>query len=112
MAAFASSVVESIPIVLPLTRSAVASTCRIHVNTARWLSRSIRRRVREIVECSGGASSRPRPRNPRNAKTHSLLAKRLLGKGDREAACVELDQALGLVPNQREFSQLKNDIER
>jgi uncharacterized protein HemY len=38
--------------------------------------------------------------------------KSLLGEGDREAARVELDQALGLVPNQREFIQLKNDIER
>jgi uncharacterized protein HemY len=57
-------------------------------------------------------SARHSPRNPRNAKTHSLLAKSLLGKGDREAARVELDQALGLVPNQREFIQLKNDIER
>ena len=34
-AALASSVVASIPIVVPLTRSAVANTCRIHVKTAR-----------------------------------------------------------------------------
>ena len=66
-AALASSVVASIPIVCPLTRSVVASTCRIQVKTARCVSRSIRRRVREIVECSGGASSRSSPRKPRSA---------------------------------------------
>ena len=49
-AAFASSVVASIPIVFPLTSYAVASTCTIHVNTARWVSTAINRRVRESVE--------------------------------------------------------------
>ena len=71
-AAFASSVVASIPIVLPLTKSAVASTCRIQVKTARCVSRSIRRRVREIVECSGGISSRPSPRKPRSASESAV----------------------------------------
>ena len=49
-AAFASSVVASIPIVLPLTKPASASRCRIHEKTASCVSRSTRRRVREIVE--------------------------------------------------------------
>ena len=71
-AAFASSVVASMPIVLPWTRSAVASTCRIHVKTARCVSRSINRRVREIVECSGVASSRPNPRKPRRARESAV----------------------------------------
>ena len=71
-AAFASSVVASMPIVLPWTRSAVASTCRIHVKTARCVSRSINRRVREIVECSGVASSRPNPRKPRSARESAV----------------------------------------
>ena len=63
-AAFAARVVASMPIVLPLIRSAVASTCRTPVKTVRGVSTSINRRVREIVECSGGVSSRPRPRKP------------------------------------------------
>ena len=71
-AALASSVVASIPIVLPLMRSAVASTWSIHVKTARYVSRSIRRRVREMVECSGGASSRPSPKNPRSARESAV----------------------------------------
>ena len=66
-AAFAARVVASMPIVLPLIRSAVASTCRTPVKTVRGVSTSINRRVREIVECSGGVSSRPRPRKPRRA---------------------------------------------
>jgi hypothetical protein len=49
-AAFAFNVVASMPIVLPLTNPASASRCRIHVNTASWVSMSIKRRVREIVE--------------------------------------------------------------
>ena len=61
-AAFASRVVASIPIVFPLTRSAVARTCTIQLNTARRVSTSISRRVREIVECAGGASARLRPK--------------------------------------------------
>jgi len=38
-----------------------------HVKTARCVSRSIRRRVREIVEWSSGAHSSPTPRKSRNA---------------------------------------------
>ena len=60
------------PIVLPLIRSAVASTCRIQVKTVRCVSISINRRVREIVECSGGVSSRPRPRKPRRASESAV----------------------------------------
>ena len=60
------------PIVLPLIRSAVASTCRIQVKTVRCVSTSINRRVREIVECSGGVSSRPRPRKPRRASESAV----------------------------------------
>jgi hypothetical protein len=49
-AALASNVVASIPIVFPLTKPASASRRRIHVKTASCVSRSIRRRVLEIVE--------------------------------------------------------------
>jgi hypothetical protein len=38
-----------------------------HVKTTRCVSRSINRRVREIIEWSGGASSRPTPKKLRNA---------------------------------------------
>jgi hypothetical protein len=57
---------------LPLTKSAVASTCRIQVKTARCVSRSVKRRVREIVECSGGPSPRPNPRKPRSASESAV----------------------------------------
>jgi hypothetical protein len=66
-AAFASSVVASTPIVLPLTKPAVLRHCRIHVNTARCVSSAMSRRVREIVEWSGGAWSSPIPRKSRKA---------------------------------------------
>jgi len=49
-AALASSVVASIPSVWPLSRPASATRCKIQVNTVRCVSRSINRRVREIVE--------------------------------------------------------------
>ena len=49
-AAFASSVVASMPTVLPLTRPASASRCSSQVKTDSCVSRSINRRVREIVE--------------------------------------------------------------
>src|SRR2546430_7642434 len=67
-AAFASSVVASTPIVLPFTKPAVLRHCNTQVKTARCVSRSIKRRVREMVEWSGGASSRPTPRKSRKAK--------------------------------------------
>ena len=56
-AAFASSVVASMPIVFPFTRPAVLRHRRIQVNTARCVSSAISRRVRESVEWSGGAWS-------------------------------------------------------
>jgi tetratricopeptide (TPR) repeat protein len=49
--------------------------------------------------------------DPRNAKTHFLLAKALLGKNDRQSAKAEINVAVGLNPNQPEFIDLKNKIE-
>jgi hypothetical protein len=49
--------------------------------------------------------------DPRNAKTHFLLAKTLLAKNDRRAAQVEIDAAIGLKPDQPEFEELKRQIE-
>jgi Flp pilus assembly protein TadD len=49
--------------------------------------------------------------DPHNAKTHFLLAKALLAKGNRQAAQLEIDTAIRLRPGQREFKQLKQQIE-
>jgi hypothetical protein len=49
--------------------------------------------------------------DPGNAKTHFLLAKALLARGDREAAQVEIETAIRLRPTQREFRELKHEIE-
>jgi hypothetical protein len=49
--------------------------------------------------------------DPRNAKTHFLLAKTLLAKNDRRTARVEIDTAIGLKPDQPEFNDLKKQIE-
>jgi Tetratricopeptide repeat len=49
--------------------------------------------------------------DPRNAKTHFLLAKSLLGKNDRRNAQTEIDIAIGLKPDQSEFQALKQQIE-
>jgi Flp pilus assembly protein TadD len=49
--------------------------------------------------------------DPRNAKTHFLLAKTLLAKSDRQAARTEIETAIGLNPNQPEFKALKQQIE-
>ena len=57
IAAFASSVVASIPIVAPVSSPDVARRCCTQVNTARCVSTSIKRRVREMVEWAGAASS-------------------------------------------------------
>ena len=62
---FASSVVASLAIVFPLRRPVCARRSWIQVNTSRWVSKSISRRVREIVECSGARSSNPSPRKLR-----------------------------------------------
>ena len=48
--------------------------------------------------------------DPANAKTHFLLAKTLLGKGNREAAQTEIDAALRLKPDQPEFRTLSEQI--
>jgi hypothetical protein len=49
--------------------------------------------------------------DPRNAKTHFLLAKVSLAKGNRPAAQLEIDTAIRLRPGQREFKQLRQQIE-
>jgi len=49
--------------------------------------------------------------DPRNAKTHFLLAKTLFAKNDRPAARTEIDTAIGLKPDQPEFKELKKQIE-
>ncbi len=49
--------------------------------------------------------------DPHNAKTHFLLAKTLLAKGNRQAAQLEIDTAIRLRPGQREFKQLRQQIE-
>jgi hypothetical protein len=48
--------------------------------------------------------------DPRNAKTHFLLAKTLLAKNDPAAARGEIDAAIALKSDQREFIDLKNKI--
>jgi len=72
MAAFASSVVASSPIVLPLITPAPPTHCATHVNTARCVSTAMSRRVREIVEWSGGGSVSPKPRKSRNANESAV----------------------------------------
>ncbi len=49
-AAFASSVVASMPTVSPFSKPASATRCNTHVKTASCVPTSIRRRVRETVE--------------------------------------------------------------
>ena len=49
--------------------------------------------------------------DPRNGKTHFLLAKTLLAKNDRAAARTEIERAIELKPNQPEFTALKQEIE-
>jgi Tfp pilus assembly protein PilF len=48
--------------------------------------------------------------DPRNAKTHFLLAKTLLAENDRQAARIEIDMAIGLDPDRPEFIALKERI--
>jgi hypothetical protein len=50
--------------------------------------------------------------DPRNAKTHFLLAKTLLGKNARAAARTEIDAAIALKSDQAEFKVLKQQIEQ
>jgi tetratricopeptide (TPR) repeat protein len=49
--------------------------------------------------------------DPRNPKTHFLLAKTLLAKNDRTGARTEIDAAIQLKPDQPEFIALKRLIE-
>jgi Flp pilus assembly protein TadD len=49
---------------------------------------------------------------PRNPKTHFLLAKSLLAEGETKAAGLEIDQALSLAPNQPEFLQFRNKLDQ
>ena len=49
--------------------------------------------------------------DPRNGKTHFLLAKTLLADGNASAARVEIDRALELMPAQPEFISLRNEIQ-
>ena len=49
--------------------------------------------------------------DPRNAKTHFLLAKTLLAKNDPDAARGEIDAAIALRSDQPEFIDLKSKIE-
>ena len=58
-AAFASSVVESTPTVLPRSSPDSRSTSSTQPNTAPWASRLSRLRVFDSVECSGGVFARP-----------------------------------------------------
>jgi tetratricopeptide (TPR) repeat protein len=47
----------------------------------------------------------------RNAKTHFLIAKALLGKGDRDRAEAEAARAVALGPEQPEFAQLRDQLQ-
>ena len=49
--------------------------------------------------------------DPRNAKTHFLLAKALIGQNNRPAAQVEIDTALRLEPEEAEFKQLRAELQ-
>lgn len=49
--------------------------------------------------------------DPRNAKTHFLLARTLFRKGDRGNALLEVQRALDFNPTQREFVALRNEIQ-
>jgi hypothetical protein len=48
--------------------------------------------------------------DPRNAKTHFLLAKTFLARNERQAARIEIDMAIGLDPDRPEFTALKERI--
>jgi cytochrome c-type biogenesis protein CcmH/NrfG len=50
--------------------------------------------------------------DPRNAKTHFLLAKTLFAKNDRGGAEREINAAIQLKPDQPEFNALKGQIEQ
>lgn len=48
--------------------------------------------------------------DPRNAKTHFLIAKALLAKGERDSARGEVEMAIALHPDQPEFKNLRGEI--
>ena len=50
--------------------------------------------------------------NPRDAKTHYLLARSHLSIGDLKSARAEIEQAVKLDPRQPEFQALKADLEK
>ena len=50
--------------------------------------------------------------DPRNAKTHFLLAKTLLAKNDRAGANAEINAAIQLKPDQSEFIALRKEIDQ
>ena len=50
--------------------------------------------------------------NTRSAKTHFLLAKTYAARGDRADASAEIDSAVALSPQQPEFRQLREEIQR
>jgi tetratricopeptide (TPR) repeat protein len=50
--------------------------------------------------------------DPRNAKTHFLLAKALLAKSDRGSAQSEINAAISLKAGQPEFLELKKEIDQ
>ncbi len=70
-AAFASSVVASIPIVFPFHQTGRGQHCSTQVNTARCVSSSINRRVRDIVEWSGDGLIQSDAQKSRNANESS-----------------------------------------
>ena len=49
--------------------------------------------------------------DPRNGKTHFLLAKTLLANGNASGARGEIDRALELMPAQPEFVSFRNEIQ-
>jgi len=67
MAALASKVVASMPIRCPFNSPRSTSNSSTQANTDQCVSRSIKRRVREIVEWSGVLSCSPIRKNRRNA---------------------------------------------
>src|SRR5712671_2771883 len=98
-AAFASSVVASTATVLPLSNPAAASRCCTHVKTARWLSRSMARRVRE--SSNDQAAARPPaaaescvPPTSRSRARQSHVPSRSL-QSSRPAATGSNDRARG-----------------
>ena len=50
--------------------------------------------------------------DPQNAKTHFLMARTLVAAGQRQSAQHEIEMAIGLNPNQREFRELRDQITR